>query len=311
VTLFEALHEPGGVLVYGIPEFRLPKAIVAAEVEAIEGLGVEIRRNVVVGKTVTLDELFEEGYDAVFLGIGAGLPMFGGIEGENLAGVYSANEFLTRANLMRAYDPRYDTPIAHGRRVGVWGGGNVAMDSARTALRLGAEEVIIVYRRTRAEMPARRDEVHHAEEEGVRFELLVNPVRVLGDERGHVAGVECLRMELGEPDDSGRRRPVPKPGTEFTIPLDTFIVAIGTRANPLLAKTVPELALNEKGYIVVDPETMATSIPGVFAGGDITTGSATVIEAIGAGRRAAQAIDRYLNSQASRGVTAAAAKRRG
>ena len=293
VTIFEALHEPGGVLMYGIPEFRLPKRIVRAEIENLLKMGVELKLNVVVGRTVTIDELFASGYHAVFVGSGAGLPKFLGIPGENLIGIYSANEFLTRVNLMRAYlFPEYDTPIKVGKRVAVVGGGNVAMDAARTALRLGAERVIVLYRRTEAEMPARREEVHHAKEEGVEFEFLVNPVRFL-DTGGKVSGVECIRMELGEPDESGRRRPIPIPNSNFVIPVDTVIVAIGNDPHPLVPRTTPGLATTKHGTIVADEEGR-TSREGVFAGGDIVTGAATVISAMGAGKRAALAIHRYL-----------------
>ncbi|MEW6107258.1 MAG: NADPH-dependent glutamate synthase, partial [Bacillota bacterium] len=277
VVLFESLHSTGGVLRYGIPEFRLPKAIVDEEVEYVKSLGVEIRVNTLVGKTVSVDELFRDGFDAIFLGTGAGLPHFLGIPGENLNGVYSANEFLTRSNLMKAYlFPEYDTPIWVGKRVAVVGAGNVAMDAARTALRLGAEKVTIVYRRSRAEMPARLEEIENAEEEGVEFMLLTNPIRVLGDERGWVRGMECIRMELGEPDESGRRRPVPVPGSEFVIDIDTMISAVGTDPNPLLVRSVPGLKLGRHGNVIVNEETGETSVPGVFAGGDIVTGSATV-----------------------------------
>lgn len=295
VTIFEALHRPGGVLVYGIPEFRLPKAIVAEEIESLEALGVRIETNVVIGRTITIDELFEDGFDAVFVGTGAGLPVFLGIPGENLCGVYSANEFLTRMNLMRAYDfPNSDTPIYVGKRVAVIGGGNVAMDAARVALRAGAEKVTILYRRSRAEMPARLEEVERAEEEGVHFELLVAPTRILGDDRRYVCGIECIRMTLGEPDESGRRRPVPQPGSEFTIPVETVVVAIGNHPHPLVPRTTPGLEVTPHGTIVADPESGATSRKGLFAGGDIVTGAATVIEAMGAGRRAARAIGEYL-----------------
>jgi len=295
VTVYEALHAPGGVLVYGIPEFRLPKAIVASEVGALESLGVKFELNAVVGKRETVDELLgEESFDAVFIGTGAGAPRFLGVPGENLAGVYSANEYLTRSNLMRAYEPDSPTPILRAKRVCVVGGGNVAMDSARTALRLGAEEVVLVYRRSRAEMPARAAEIHHAGEEGIRFELLTNPVRILGDDDGRVRGMECLRMELGEPDDSGRRRPVPVEGSEHEIACDAVVVAIGNDPNPLVPRTTPGLATGRRGNIEADEATGATSRPGVFAGGDIVTGAATVIEAMGAGRRAAEAIDAYL-----------------
>ncbi len=298
VIIYEALHTPGGVLVYGIPEFRLPKAIVAAEVDYLQKMGVKIETDVVVGKTTTIDELLED-HDAVFLGVGAGLPLFLNLPGENLCGIYSANEYLTRSNLMKAYKfPEYDTPIALGKNVAVIGAGNVAMDSARTALRLGADTVKIVYRRSRAEMPARAEEVHHAEEEGVQFELLTNPVKFIGNEDGWVTGMECIRMELGEPDDSGRRRPIPIEGSNFTLECDTVIVALGTRANPLIPSTTPDLKLNKRGYIEADPETGATSKKGVYAGGDIVTGSATVILAMGAGRKAANAIHEYLMGSA-------------
>jgi glutamate synthase (NADPH/NADH) small chain len=295
VTIFEALHKPGGVLVYGIPEFRLPKAIVAAEVDYLRKMGVKIQTSNVIGKIATVDELFEEGYDAVFLGTGAGLPTFMNIPGENLNGVYSANEYLTRSNLMKAYKfPEYDTPIVKGKNVAVIGGGNVAMDSARTAMRLGADHVYLIYRRSRTEMPARIEEVHHAEEEGIEFHLLTNPVRYIGNDKGWVVGVECLKMELGEPDESGRRRPVPMKGSEFVIDIDTVVVAIGAGANPLVQSTTPGLNTNKWNYIVADEETGQTSREGVFAGGDIVTGSATVILAMGAGRKAARAIHQYL-----------------
>jgi glutamate synthase (NADPH) small chain len=295
VTIFEALHKTGGVLVYGIPEFRLPKAIVQAEVDYLQNIGVEVRTNMVVGKIYTIDELMANGYDAVFLGTGAGLPTFMNIPGENLNGVYSANEYLTRSNLMKAYlFPKYDTPIAKGKNVAVLGGGNVAMDSARTALRLGADNVHIVYRRSKKELPARIEEVHHAEEEGVQFHFLTLPVKILGNEDGWVRAMECLRMELGEPDDSGRRRPIPVPGSEFVLDVDMVVVAIGTGANPLIPSTTPDLQTTKWGYIVADPETGATSKKGVYAGGDIVTGSATVILAMGAGRKAADAIHKYL-----------------
>ncbi len=298
VIIYEALHTPGGVLIYGIPEFRLPKAIVAAEVDYLQKMGVKIETDVVVGKTTTIDELLED-HDAVFLGVGAGLPLFLNLPGENLCGVYSANEYLTRSNLMKAYKfPEYDTPIALGKNVAVIGAGNVAMDAARTALRLGADTVKIVYRRSRAEMPARAEEIHHAEEEGVQFELLTNPVRFIGNEEGWVTGMECIRMELGEPDESGRRRPIPIEGSNFTLECDTVIVALGTRANPLIPSTTPDLKLNKWGYIEADPETGATSKKGVYAGGDIVTGSATVILAMGAGRKAANAIHEYLMGSA-------------
>lgn len=296
VTLFEALHKPGGVLIYGIPEFRLPKAIVEKEVDYISKLGVKVVLNAVIGKLFTIDELFsEQGYDACFIATGAGLPMFMGIPGENLNGIYSANEFLTRANLMKAYlFPEYDTPIKKGRNVAVFGGGNVAMDSARVALRLGAEKVYLIYRRSEAEMPARKAETHHAREEGVEFLMLTNPVRFIDDGKGNVCAVECQKMELGEPDASVRRKPVPVKSSEFQIEIDVAIPAIGTRSNPLLTKTIPDLSLNKRGYIIADEETGMTSKKGVFAGGDIITGSATVILAMGAGRNAAKAINEYL-----------------
>lgn len=295
VTIMEAFHKPGGVLVYGIPEFRLPKAIVAQEVHFLERLGVEVRCNAVVGRTVSLDELFEQGYDAVYLGLGAGLPRFMNIAGENLVGILSANEYLTRANLMKAYKfPKVDTPIPRAKNVAVLGAGNVAMDAARTALRLGAEKVRIVYRRSREEMPARAAEIHHAEEEGIEFMLLTNPVRYLGNERGRLTQMECLRMELGEPDESGRRRPVPVKGSEFLIDTDMVVVAVGSGANPLLTSSTPDLQLNKWGYIMADPASGKTSKKAVWAGGDIVTGAATVILAMGAGRMAANSIHDYL-----------------
>ncbi len=295
VTIFEALHKPGGVLMYGIPEFRLPKRIVMREVENLEKMGVTLRTNMVIGKIYTIDDLFGEGFDAVFVGTGAGLPMFMHIPGENLNGVYSANEYLTRANLMQAYSfPETDTPIARTKNVAVFGGGNVAMDSARTALRLGAENVYLVYRRSRVEMPARIEEIEHAEEEGVQFHLLQNPVRILGNKDGWVEGIECIRMELGEPDESGRRRPKPIQGSEFTIDVDTCIVAIGNSSNPLVPNTTPDIATNKWGNIVADEETMKTSKARVFAGGDIVLGAATVILAMGQGRKAAAAMNEYL-----------------
>jgi len=303
VTIFEAFHETGGVLRYGIPEFRLPKAVLETEVQYVRSLGVEIRVNAVIGRLYTVEQLLKTGYQAVFIGSGAGAPSFMDIPGENLNGVYSANEFLTRINLMKAYlFPEYDTPVTVGRRVAVVGGGNVAMDAARSALRLGAEQVYLVYRRSEQEMPARLEEVHHAQEEGVDFRLLVNPTRVLGDERGWVQGLECVRMELGEPDDSGRRRPLPMPGSEFTLELDTVVIAIGNRANPLVPSTTRGLDTNRYGNIVADLATGQTSLPGVFAGGDIVTGAATVIEAMGAGKRAARAIDTYLQQHAGCGA---------
>ena len=293
VTIFEALHKAGGVLVYGIPEFRLPKAIVQAEVDELKALGVEVRRNAVIGKLTTVDGLLDE-FDAVYLATGAGLPLFLGIEGENLNGVMSANEYLTRANLMKAFDPEYSTPIPKRAKVAVVGGGNVAMDSARTALRLGAEHVYIVYRRSRAEMPARDAEIHHGEQEGIDFRLLTNPIRILGDENGWVKGMECIRMELGEPDDSGRRRPIPIDGSGFVIDVDLAIVAIGNSPHPLVPQTTQDMEVSPRGNIVVEDETMATTKPRVFAGGDIVTGAATVISAMGAGKRAAQAIHDLL-----------------
>ncbi len=296
VIVFESLHKPGGVLIYGIPEFRLPKNIVAIDVEYVRSLGVNFEVNFLVGKTKTLNELKKDGFKAFFLGIGAGLPYFLGAEGENLNGVYSANEFLTRTNLMKAYlFPEYDTPIKAGSRVGVIGAGNVAMDSARCALRLGAKEVYIIYRRTEQEMPARIDEIKRAKEEGIRFELLTHPIRFFGDENGWVKEAELLRNELGEPDSSGRRRPVPIKDSEFKMKIDTVVCAIGQGPNPLLPGTLPDLKLNEDGNIAVD-ENLMTSIGGVFAGGDIVTGADTVISAMGAGKRAAQSIDRYLKN---------------
>jgi len=297
VHIFEALHTPGGVLSYGIPEFRLPKELVRREIATVEALGVTIETNVVVGRSITVDELFQEGYEAVFIGSGAGLPSFMHIPGENLNGVYSANEFLTRINLMKAYDyPNADTPITVGESVAVVGGGNVAMDAARCAKRLGAKNVTIVYRRSEAEMPARAEEVHHAKEEGIAFAMLTNPVEVLGED-GWVKGLKCVKMELGEPDASGRRRPVEVPGSEHVLDVQTVIIAIGNTPNPLLRTTTPNLAVNKKGGIVVDEETGATSIPGVFAGGDAVTGAATVILAMGAGKRAAKGIDAYIRSK--------------
>ena len=293
VTIFEAFHEPGGVLIYGIPEFRLPKSIVAKEIAHLEKMGVKIMLNYVIGKLLTIDDIMKD-FHACYIATGAGLPNFMDIEWENLNGVYSANEFLTRVNLMKAYlFPAADTPIKVGRRVAVIGGGNVAMDSVRTALRLGAEEAIIVYRRSDEEMPARREEIHHAKEEGVRFELLTAPVRILGED-GWVTGMECQKMELTEPDESGRRRPVPIEGSEFTLPVDIVIVAVGTSANPLVPKSASNMEINKRGYIVADEETGATTREGVYAGGDIVTGSATVISAMGAGRKAASAIHEYL-----------------
>ncbi len=295
VTIFEGLHKAGGVLVYGIPEFRLPKAIVEAEVAYLERMGVKIVANAVIGRLKTVDDLFAEGFDAVFLGVGAGAPVFMNLPGENLGGIYSANEYLTRSNLMKAYlFPEYDTPIARGKNVAVIGGGNVAMDSVRTALRLGAENASIIYRRSRSEMPARAEEIHHAEEEGVQFKLLTTPVEYLGDENGWVTGMRCIRMELGEPDESGRRSPVPVKDSDFIIPVDMVVVAVGTTANPVVPATTPGLATNRWGYITVSGETGETSRPGVYAGGDIVTGSATVILAMGAGKQSARAIHEFL-----------------
>jgi len=292
VTVFEAFHAVGGVLIYGIPEFRLPKDIVQAEVDRLRAAGVEFEANAIIGRTWTLAELRER-FDAVFLAVGAGLPVFMNVPGENLKGVYSANEYLTRVNLMGAYQPDAETPVLHGQRVAVVGGGNVAMDAVRTARRLGASEATIVYRRGRDELPARVEEVHHAEQEGIRFELRAAPVEVLGTDERWVTGLRCIRMELGEPDDSGRRRPVAVPGSEFTIPCDIVVVAIGTRSNPLLTVSASDLAVNEWGYITTDEFGM-TNLPGVFAGGDIVRGAATVILAMGDGKRAARAIDAYL-----------------
>jgi len=295
VTVFEAFQIPGGVLVYGIPEFRLPKAIVAAEVDYMKKLGVKFQGDMVVGATVSIDELFEEGYDAVYIGVGAGLPVFMRIPGENLIGVYSANEYLTRSNLMKAYlFPKYDTPIIRGKDVVVFGAGNVSMDSARTALRLGADRVRIIYRRSREEMPARIEEIHHAEQEGVEFVLLAAPLNFIGDDDGRLKGLRCQRMELGEPDESGRRRPVPIEGSEFETECDTAVVSIGAGANPLLTKATPGIQLNRRGYIIAEPETGKTTKKGVWAGGDIVTGQATVILAMGAGRMAANSIHSYL-----------------
>ncbi|HSW30441.1 MAG TPA: NADPH-dependent glutamate synthase [Longimicrobiales bacterium] len=299
VTIFEAFHAPGGVLIYGIPEFRLPKDIVQQEVDRLVAQGVRIEPNTIIGKTYTLPEL-RGLFDAVFIGVGAGLPVFMDVPGENLKGVYSANEYLTRVNLMGAWSSDADTPILHGQRVAVVGGGNVAMDAVRTAKRLGADEAVIVYRRGREELPARAEEVHHAEQEGIRFELLVAPIEVLGDGRNWVTGLRCRRMELGEPDDSGRRRPIPIPDSEFVLPCDQVVVAIGTRSNPLLTSTAPDLKVNRWGYIEVDGSGM-TSMPGVFAGGDIVRGAATVILAMGDGKRAAHAIDAYLNGSGAAG----------
>ena len=297
VTIYEALHKPGGVLVYGIPEFRLPKAIVQRECDYVESLGVEFKLDYVIGRTLTVDQMLADGHDAIFLANGAGLPTFMDIPGENLNGVYSANEFLTRSNLMKAYRfPEYDTPITVGKKVAVIGAGNVAMDSARTALRLGAE-VHLIYRRSHDEMPARNEEIHHAEEEGIILDLLANPTQIIGDDQGWVHEIEVIDMELGEPDDSGRRRPVPQAGSERRIQVDAVIVSVGTKANPLLTRSTSGLDLTRRGNIVADEATLATSKEGVFAGGDIVTGSATVILAMGAGKTAARSIDRYLQGQ--------------
>lgn len=295
VTIFEAFHKPGGVMVYGIPEFRLPKEIVRTEIDTLRAMGVELRTDFVVGRTRKLKDLMDEdGFDAVFVGSGAGLPRFMGIEGENLVGVFSANEYLTRVNLMKAYDRgSADTPVMRSRRVAVLGGGNVAMDAARTAVRLGAEEVHLLYRRTEAEMPARVEEVAHAKEEGVQFHFLCNAKRILGNEHGLVTDVECLRYELGEPDASGRRRPVEVKGSEFLLPFDTVIVAIGNDSNPLIRQTTPDLEVNKWGQIAVGEE-LQTSVDGIFAGGDVVLGAATVILAMGQGRRAAAAINKRL-----------------
>lgn len=298
VTIYEALHLAGGVLVYGIPEFRLPKSIVQKEVDSLKALGVDVECNSVVGKVLTIDELMDEmGYEAVFIGSGAGLPRFMGIPGEALNGVYSANEFLTRVNLMKAYKEGSDTPIKKNRQVAVVGGGNVAMDAARSALRLGAEKVYIVYRRGMEELPARKEEVEHAEEEGIIFKTLCNPVEVLGDEKGFVKGIKCVEMELGEPDASGRRRPIEKPDSEFVLDIDCMIMSIGTSPNPLIKSTTKGLDTNKHGCIVADETTGQTSRPGVFAGGDAVTGAATVILAMGAGKNAAKAIDEYIQNK--------------
>ena len=298
VVVFEALHAPGGVLVYGIPEFRLPKKIVEAEVDYIEKLGADVKTDILVGRLITVEELLNQGFDAVFIGTGAGLPRFMGLPGENLSGIYSANEFLIRVNLMKAYRfPEYDTPIKIGKRVVVIGAGNVAMDSARSALRLGAEEVYIIYRRTRKEMPARFEERENAEEEGIIFKLLTNPVRYLGNESGWVKAMECISMRLGEPDESGRRRPIPIEGSEFTMDVDLVIVAIGQSPNPIVPQTTQGLETSRWGTIVVDEETGKTSLEGVYAGGDIVSGAATVISAMGAGKRAAKAIHEYVMSK--------------
>ena len=296
VTIFEAFHTAGGVLVYGIPEFRLPKAIVAKEIEGLKALGVEILTDMVIGKTLSVDEIIDMGYEAVFIGSGAGLPMFMGIEGEGSVGVYSANEFLTRINLMKAYLPDYDTPIKNSKAVAVVGGGNVAMDAARCAKRLGAENVYIIYRRGEEEMPARKEEIHHAKEEEIEFKLLCNPTRIISDENGYVTEVECIKMELGEPDRSGRRSPVAIEGSEFTLPVDTVIMALGTSPNPLIRTTTDGLEVNKRGCLIVD-DNMKTTREGVYAGGDAVTGAATVILAMGAGKTAAKSIDEYLKTK--------------
>ena len=296
VTIFEAFHAAGGVLIYGIPEFRLPKSIVAQEVGKLEKMGVEIKTNMVIGKVDSVDELFEQGFEAVFIGSGAGLPSFMNIEGEDLLGVYSANEYLTRINLMKAYREGYDTPIAKSRSVAVVGGGNVAMDAARCAKRMGAENVYIVYRRSMEELPARAEEVHHAQEEGIIFKLLNNPVKIIGDENGRVSGMECVEMQLGEPDASGRRRPIAVEGSNFVLPVDTVVMSIGTSPNPLIRSTTTGLEANKHGCLVAK-DNGATTKDGVFAGGDAVTGAATVILAMGAGKTAAEAIDEYIKSK--------------
>jgi glutamate synthase (NADPH/NADH) small chain len=298
VTLFEALHKTGGVLVYGIPEFRLPKAIVQKEIDTLTKMGVEIKLNYIIGRIKTINELKQEGYEAIYLAPGAGAPKFLGVEGENCNGIFSANEFLTRLNLMKAYEyPSHSTPIYCGKNVAVVGGGNVAMDAARSALRMGADSVSIIYRRSKTELPARREEVENAEEEGVKFNLLTNPIKFLGNSEGWVTGVECLKMELGEPDESGRRRPIAVKGSNFVIPVDTVIIAVGTSANPIIKDTTPGLNTTDYGYIVVDEKTGATSIPGVYAGGDIATGEATVISAMAAAQRSSIAIHEYLSKK--------------
>lgn len=297
VTIFEALHKAGGVLVYGIPEFRLPKAIVQKEIDNLKALGVDVQTNMVIGKVLTIDEVFEMGYDAVFVGSGAGLPRFMGIPGESLNGVFSANEFLTRINLMGAWQEDSQTPVMRARRVAVVGGGNVAMDAARCALRLGADEVSIVYRRGMDELPARAEEVEHAEEEGIIFKTLTNPIEVLGDENGNVVGMKCIQCELGEPDESGRRRPVEVPGSEFVLDIDAMIMAIGTSPNPLIRSTTPGLEAQKWGGLITKDESGQTTREGVWAGGDVVTGAATVILAMGAGKEAAEAIDEYLQNK--------------
>ena len=298
VTVFEALHTAGGVLMYGIPQFRLPKEIVQKEIDGLRAKGVTILTDMVIGKVLTLDELFEDGFEAIFIGSGAGLPNFMHIPGEGLVGAYSANEFLTRVNLMKAYRPEYDTPIIRPKNAAIVGGGNVAMDAARTAKRLGAENVYIVYRRSEKEMPARAEEIHHAKEEGIEFRLLTNPVAIHGDENGRVCSSECVEMELGEPDASGRRRPIEKKGSNFELPVDCAIIAIGNSPNPLIPSSTAGLEINRRGCIVADEETTATSLPGVYAAGDAVSGAATVILAMGGGKRAAKSIDAYIRSKA-------------
>lgn len=297
VTVYEALHTAGGVLMYGIPQFRLPKEIVQKEIDGLRAKGVTILTDMVIGKVLTLDELFADGFEAIFIGSGAGLPNFMHIPGEGLVGTYSANEFLTRVNLMKAYRPEYDTPILRPKNAAIVGGGNVAMDAARTAKRLGAEHVYIVYRRSEAEMPARAEEIHHAKEEGIEFRLLTNPVAIHGDESGKVCSIECVEMELGEPDASGRRRPIEKQGSNFELPVDCAIIAIGNSPNPLIPANTSGLEVNRRGCIVADEETMATSLPGVYAAGDAVSGAATVILAMGGGKKAAKSIDEYIKSK--------------
>ncbi len=297
VTVYEALHTAGGVLMYGIPQFRLPKEIVQKEINGLRAKGVTILTDMVIGKVLTLEELFADGFEAIFIGSGAGLPNFMHIPGEGLVGTYSANEFLTRVNLMKAYCPEYDTPILRPKNAAIVGGGNVAMDAARTAKRLGAENVYIVYRRSEAEMPARAEEIHHAKEEGIEFRLLTNPVAIHGDENGKVCSIECVEMELGEPDASGRRRPIEKKGSNFELPVDCAIIAIGNSPNPLIPANTSGLEVNRRGCIVADEETMATSLPGVYAAGDAVSGAATVILAMGGGKRAAKSIDEYIKSK--------------
>ncbi|WP_276773336.1 MULTISPECIES: NADPH-dependent glutamate synthase [Ruminococcus] len=296
VTVFEAFHVAGGVLMYGIPEFRLPKAIVQKEIKTLKALGVNIMTDMVIGKVLSVDELLEDGYEAIFIGSGAGLPRFMGIEGEALVGVCSANEYLTRINLMKGYLEEYDTPVIKSKRVAVVGGGNVAMDAARSAMRMGAEHVYIVYRRSEEEMPARKEEVHHAKEEGIEFLNLNNPVKIIGDENGRVCAMECIRMELGEPDESGRRSPIPVEGSNYNLEVDTVIMSIGTSPNPLIRTTTSGLEANKRGCLIVD-EAMCTTKEGVYAGGDAVTGAATVILAMGAGKTAAQSIDKYIQNK--------------